>query len=171
MARKVHVRSAKRQMTWIGIRITPQVLTGTTPLLLGSMNAAALALRPFTIVRTRMNIWVASDQAAVSETNSGAYAMQVVTEQATGAGVTAVPTPGSEFNADYFVYQPFQFDFVFLSSVGIYERTGEGSGYTIDSKAMRKVDVDDDLSMTAQMDVATVGAIITGNGRMLVKLH
>ena len=40
----------------------------------------------------------------------------------------------------------------------------------VDSKAMRKVGLDDDLAIVVQQRVA-IGAIIAMEGRFLVKLH
>jgi len=40
---------------------------GANPVLVGSLNASALALRPFTIVRSRGFVYVGSDQEAADE--------------------------------------------------------------------------------------------------------
>ena len=68
------------------------------------LNAAALALRPFTVVRTRANLIIRSDQQAASELFEVAYGETVVSEQASAAGVVSVPTPVTEDASDWHVY-------------------------------------------------------------------
>ena len=163
------VRGAPRSMQWFGSGITSTVLASSATLL-GSLNAAALAARSFTIVRTRLAVTFGSDQLAASEGSNGVFSMQVVSEAASAAGIASVPTPLTETDADYFVYKPVQFDMLVSTAVGFEEHRGDGSYHQIDSKAMRKVGSDDDVVLVLQQRVAT-GAIISVEGRFLVKLH
>ena len=96
--------------------------------------------------------------------------MQVVTESAAAAGIASVPTPLTDTDGDYHVYTPVFQDFIFLSLVGFRENVGDGSNTLIDSKAMRKVGVDDDIAVVLEQQSA-LGTIIALEGRMLVKLH
>ena len=96
--------------------------------------------------------------------------MQVVSDSAVAAGVGSVPTPLTETDADYFVYAPVAFDFEFSNATGIYQLAGDGVVHTVDSKAMRKVGLDEDVSVVLQQQVGT-GAILSVEGRFLVKLH
>ncbi len=164
------VRPAPRSMIWVGAGITNLAVAASSATLIGTLNAAALLLRPFTVVRTRLVIQFISDQTAVTEFTQAAYGLQVVTEAAATAGIASIPTPITEVNADYFVYQPLMQNFAFVSGVGILSNQGQGNYWTVDSKAMRKVDVDDDIVQTVELRSAT-GADIAVEGRMLVKLH
>ncbi len=175
MARRVRrtgfVRPAARTSLWLGVGIAQTAIgAGSTATLFGTLNAAALLLRPFTIIRTRLLLSIESDQQAATEFVQGAFAMQVVTETAAAAGIASLPTPLTEVDADYFVYQPFINSFILSSAVGIDGHQGSGSFWTVDSKAMRKVGPDDDVAMTTE-GVGTNGFNIATEGRMLIKLH
>ncbi len=162
-------RAAARQMIWISMGVGLTTIAATTGTLLSSLNAAALALRPFTIVRTRLGLWIASDQVGATEHVAGALGMQVVTDTAVAAGAASVPTPLTDPNDDYFVYQPFFNLFEFVSGVGVFEHGGGGSMFTVDSKAMRKVGAQDDIAIT--IEDRLFGFEVAMEGRMLIKLH
>ena len=117
-----------------------------------------------------MVIDYSSDQLAAGEFTQGALGMQVVTEQATTAGIGSVPTPLTEVTQDFFVYKPLFSAVVFASSTGVREYPGDGNRFTVDSKAMRKVGLDDDVAVTFELR-AFLGALVATEGRMLVKLH
>ena len=53
----------------------------------------ALALRPFTILRTRMLIGLKSDQGAATEQQIVSYGKIVVSDDAAAVGLTAFPNP------------------------------------------------------------------------------
>ena len=173
MARRVargrFVRPAPRTKIWIG-----QGLVGSTAIpansnvLLATLSVGALALRPFTILRTRLLISWATDQVAAVERPHGIFAQKVVTDQAVAIGVTALPIPFTNADADWFTYQPMVLDFVFGTAVGF---TPGDSQYMVDSKAMRKVGPnEDEVTVITNMDAAD-GAEITFIGRQLIMLH
>ena len=56
------VRPAPKTKIWIGAGAGTTVLAASSATLVSVLNAGALALRPFTILRTRMDLLVASDQ-------------------------------------------------------------------------------------------------------------
>ena len=173
MARRFvrNVRPPARTMIWGSSRIAQTAVgASNVAVLLGTFNAAFLALRPFTIVRTRLVVSVISDQQAATEFVQGSMGFQIVTETAAAAGIASLPTPITEPSADYHVYMPFLNSIVNLSSVGAYERTGQASFWTVDLKAMRKVGSDDDLAVTVEGESSN-GYAIALEGRMLVKLH
>ena len=89
-------------------------------------------------------------------------------EPAVAAGVGSVPTSFIETDADWFVWQGLINDFVLGTAVG-FDAQG-GRQYIVDSKAMRKVGVDEDLVGVIQLSSA-VGAEFVARGRTLVKLH
>ena len=169
LGNRVFARPAPKAMIWIALGIVETTIASAVGTLFGSLNAASLGLRPFTIVRTHALLSILTDQVAGSEYVQGAFGMQVVTDSASAAGAASIPMPLTEANADFFVYQPFMNQFQILSSVGAFERTGQGSFYEIDSKAMRKVGVDDDVVLT--IENRTNGYNAGLEGRMLVKIH
>ena len=170
MARRLtrFVRPPARTKVWFGFNFaTEDVLTASAITFLGSFNAAAEALRPFTILRTRLELNFASDQTGASETPFGVFGMIIVTDKAVAVGVTGIPAPATNTNNDWFVYQPMQHRFLFVSGVGTQDT---GTRYVVDSKAMRKVGDADDVAVMFEMDAAVGGTLVTG-GRMLVQLH
>ncbi len=162
-------RPPSRTMIWIGAGTAAQVV-GVSNTIVASYNAAVLAIRPFTIIRTRIVIHFKSDQTGAAETVAGAYTEQVVTEEASAAGVASVPGGIDEPDADYYVYQPLFHDFNFVSGTGFENITGQGRYWTVDSKSMRKVGVDDDV--VSVLDLRNLlGSSIAIEGRQLIKLH
>ncbi len=162
--------SRKRETLWIGFTPAQVTLAAAGGTLMFSMNAAALALRPFTIVRTRLDAWLQSDQTAAAETFNAALGIAVVSDESVAIGVTAIPTPVTDVASDlWMLYE------AMTGSSGI---GGAGQGlsgvhYGIDSKAMRKVQDGQDVVVVAESGVGTVGqgSLLTVSGRMLGKLH
>ncbi len=173
MARRIVSRprssGTRRTSEWFGLGISVTTLA-TDDTLIATLNATALLARPFTIVRTRLSVFLASDQTAAQEFTQGVFTMQVVTDSASAAGVDSVPNGVDETNADFFVYQPMFTDITSLTSVGIIEYQGPTIQYEIDSKAMRKVGADDDVAVVMAIR-SPLGVDIALEGRMLVKPH
>jgi len=163
------VRPAPRTMIWIGASL-PTVTVSSSNQLLTVLSAGALLLRPFTIVRTRQLIRFESDQGAASESEMAAYTRQVVTTAAATAGVGSLPGGIDEPDSDFFVYQPIAQTFCFGSAIGFQVKNGPGDYWMVDSKAMRKVGIDDQV--VGVIDVqAQLGSKIEIVGRTLIKLH
>ncbi len=135
---------------------------------MGTLNAVALELRPFTIVRTRAVLHIESDQTAASELVKGAYGMIVVSDQAVAAGSASVPGPVSAPDAPFFTYEPFINSFILGTGVG-FEEPG-GTYITIDSKGMRKVGIGEDVAFIVETAVA-FGSLVSIQGRFLIKMH
>ena len=169
MPRRV-ARARPSTKVWIEIQpvAAATVVNASSVALIGVMNATALALRPFTILRTRLLFHAESDQGAASELPFGSFGLIVVTESAAAAGIGSLPTPNTEADASWFVWQAWLSSFVLASAVGFNEPSG--SDYDIDSKAMRKVGIDDQVAVIAE-NVSGVGSQVVVNGRMLVQLH
>ncbi len=163
------VRSTKRTSIWIGVTVAPAVVPASNAILLATLNAAALALRPFTVVRSRFDLRWASDQAAAAEDPFGSFGAMVVTDTAAALGITAIPDPGSNQDSDWFIWQGLSVVFSLATAVGI-DANG-GARYDVDSKSMRKVGADDDIVFVVSNLNAADGGVITINGRMLLKLH
>ena len=161
------VRPAPRTMIWIGAGLTRTAVAASSAVLLGVLNAAALALAPFTIMRSRLTLHYETDQTAATERPQGAFGIVVVKEQATTAGIASLPTPVTEPNAEWFVYQGMIAPFIFGDATGF---SPVGTQYEIDSKAARKVGVNEQIAVIAENRVA-VGSDVTMEGRFLLKLH
>ena len=160
----------RREMLWIGFTPTTTAFTSSQAVLLGSSNAAALALRPFTIIRTRGWIKIESDQTANSELQWLTYGHIVVKFTAVSAGIASIPTPITEVNADFHVYESISSGVAVSSATSVFE-SGFQKGF--DSKAMRKVDIDDDVVIVGETPATGIseGLSLTEGGRVLVKLH
>ena len=162
-------RTQKRLTDWFNFELIPVSITANGVLLAGTLSAAALVVAPFTIVRTRGIILFESDQTGATEDYGGVMSFQVVTAAAAAAGVASIPTPLTEPNADYFVYEPF------YSKVWIQNTGANAGGSTVskqfDSKAMRKFTQDDQAVIVFEMMGLPGGANVGVLGRMLVKLH
>ncbi len=162
----------RRETTWLGgvISRTSQVADGAT--LLTSLNAAALALRPFTVIRTRGVIMVKSDQVAASEPFQIFFGKAVVSDQSSAIGITAIPTPDTDSGSDlFFVFEVLTGEFQFAAGVGI-ASTG-AIHRVIDSKAMRKIQDGQDLISVIESpsSATTEGSTTSIFTRTLVKLH
>ena len=100
------------------------------------------AVDPFTIIRTRGHVWIGSDQTTSSEDPFGAFGMAIVSDQVVAVGVTAVPTPFTEDDSDYWFVHDY-----FAQGLRVLDATGASWAGLIDtpfdSKAMRKVNPDE----------------------------
>ena len=162
------IRPTRREMTWISAGLTLTNVAGSVAVLLQTLNAAGLALRPFTIVRSRMLLHVESDQTAAGEVPQGVFTHGVVSEQAAAAGVASVPSGVTEAEGDFFVYEGFIDSFIFGDGTGFIEPAG--INIVIDSKAQRKVGINEDIAQVIELRTA-FGATVAVEGRMLIKLH
>ena len=170
MAGKRFVRSrgvsTRRLSTWFFISPAETTLaSSTTAVLLGTLNAAALAMRPFTIVRTHMAIWLRSDQAAAVETQSCALGLAVVSDQAVAVGISAVPTPATDIGSQLWLAHRF----INADESSLTDRTRGGQFLQLDSKAMRKVEVGQDLAIVAEGSGPGSGMVLGIAGRILIK--
>jgi len=168
----VRGRVARRETLWIG-GVDNGFFTGLgagATVLFGSLNAAALALRPFTVVRTRGILSVQTDQTANSEEGALAFGAAIVSDQASAIGITAVPTPITDQSSDlFFTFQFAHWGILVSSAVGIVSPTI--TSYAFDSKAMRKVEDGDDLVQVLENESSTAGCQFKLSLRHLLKLH
>ncbi len=163
----------KRLSVWVGINVPPIITAAAGIRVLATLNAAALALRPFTVVRSRFIFTCESDQFAAAEDPFGNMGFIVANDTASVLGVTALPDPTLNPDSDWFVYQSYAIPISHEN-----ELTGGGvfyndsiTQYSIDSKAMRKVDSGDDIAVLLANDNAGDGVRTSLLGRLLVKLH
>ena len=96
--------------------------------------------------------------------------MSIVTDQAAGIGVTAIPTPIDDQASDnWFLWFPFAAGIVFGDSTGF--NSNALTRFDFDSKAMRKVDDGDTAVVVLQNNSSAHAMEFYLSFRMLVKLH
>jgi len=162
------VRPAKSTKIWVGNGLTLVTLVTGTAQLISVFNADLLALRPFTILRSRIELMFRSDQIAGSESPTGAYGKIVVKDQAIAAGIASLPSPITEPEAEWFIYQPLTDVVTFADATG-YHGT-QGVRYVVDSKAMRKIGINEQSVGITELRTAG-GALLNVEGRTLVQVH
>jgi len=158
-------RVARRATEWLGREETAVVtLPFGSVIFDSSLSTAEKAKRPFTIVRTRGSLFVGSDQAAAQEHLFGSMGMSVVSEQAAGIGVTALPLPGTDVQSDLF--------FVYESFASAMRTATDQSGVLLnfDSKAMRKVEEGQDVAVVLENASPSAGFLYLIQFRMLIKV-
>ncbi len=161
----------RRETLWFqGVLVRQGLTAASTASLVSQLNAAALALRPFTVVRTRGIFAVRSDQIAAAEFQDAAYGMAVVSDQAAAIGVTAVPTPATDNGSDlWYVYERLVGQLEFASGVGFEPQMFEQQ--KVDSKAMRKVEEGQILVEVIETGALSSGVSVITFQRTLIKLH
>ncbi len=159
----------RRETVWVEIAATNTALgAASTAVLFTGFSATLLALRPFTIVRTRGSWLVSSDQNSATETQMVALGMAVVSDQALAIGVTAVPTPFTDLSSDlFFLHEIATRRLEFITGIGAVWQVG----MPFDSKAMRKVEEGADVALSIETSGVSDGANVSKSGRMLIKLH
>ena len=160
----------QRRMTqWLFAEFSSDTMSASaTAVLAGSLNVAALAMRPFTIVRWRGRWRCRSDQVAASELYVGNIGVAVVSDQAVAVGVTAVPTPATDLGSDLFLNIDQWLGRFALVGTSISE---ENADRAWELKAMRKVNDDQDVIITKEAGIGGSGVIVESVGRFLIKLH
>ncbi len=160
----------RRETLWLGAPfVATSIGASASAVLAASLNASALALRPFTVVRMHFNWLCISDQSGATESFIGNFGQAVVTDQASAIGVTALPTPATDIDSDVWLLH--------ASWIGRFDFIGTGTANQsraskqIDSKAMRKVEDGFDLVNVVEAGIGGSGVVVETVGRILVKLH
>ncbi len=165
--RMARARGQKRQSVWGFLTPGNNTLTATGGTIVASLNAAALARRPFTIVRTHLEFMLRSDQSAAIEQQTCAFGMAVVSDEAVAAGVASVPTPITELGSDLW----FLHVIMFGDESKLTDRSSPATLRSVDSKAMRKVEEGQDIVFVAELGGTGAGLILSSGGRFLIKTH
>ncbi len=160
-----------RETAWVGVTEVNIVLSGAnSSAIQNSASASLLNLRPFTVVRSRIEWFCKSDQTVGLERYQAALGFAVVSDQALAIGVTAVPTPFNDIHSDlWFMHEIIAGSFTFVSGVG-FEPVG-GIYKSIDSRAMRKVEDGQDIALVIENSGISLGTDNMTAGRLLIKLH
>ncbi len=161
----------RRETLWTRtdfIRAT--IASADTAVVLFTFSTVITDLLPLTIVRTRGYIHISSDQTANTETQELAFAIAIVSDQASAIGVTAVPTPVADADSDlFFVYEPNVMQMQVSDATGVNAPSGVGRSF--DSKAMRKLPDGTNISAVAETAGNSAGAIVTVQASLLIKSH
>jgi len=160
-----------RETIWGGLVETSTALgAANTAAITNVTGAGLLAIRPFTVVRSRFSILVQSDQNAATEFQQMAVGACVVSDQAVAIGATAVPTPMTDKDSDaWFVYEGIMNQFLVISAIGA--MSSAGTQRVIDSRAMRKVEDGFQIIVVIENSGLSSGSTIGLVGRFLLKLH
>ncbi len=111
-------------------------------------DVGALSTEPFTLLRTRGRVMMSLDSGGLNEHVSCAMGLIVVSENAFGIGVTAVPSPVTDGTEDWIWHDFFQ--------VNSGEEAAVVNDYltvrlSVDSKAMRKLRQGEVLVIVAEI--------------------
>jgi len=162
-------RMVRESLWFFWAPVNANMGAASTAILTNSLNAAALALTPFTVVRVRGSMLLGSDQETTSEFYQAALGFAVVSIQASAIGVTAVPTPFTDAGSDkWFVYESIVGQVRVSSAIGIWEA---GVRREFDSRAMRKVEDQEDIVSVVETSSISLGANLAMSARVLIKLH
>ncbi len=165
-----HVRrsGSVRKMLWIPLAPADITQAGNgDATLTHTLNTAALALRPFTVIRSHVSYMLRSDQAAAIELQFLAAGLAVVSDQANDIGITALPEPSTDAASSLF----FTHVFMMADESNLTDRTRPSTKFQLDSKAMRKVPAGSNIVHVIEGMGLGNGSITTIAGRMLVKLN
>ena len=160
----------RRESLWLFVSPVRSILAApNTAVIQNTLNATALGFRPFTVVRTRGYMRLATDAEGANEAYDASLGYAVVSDQATAVGATAVPTPETDRGSDLW--------FVYETIAGIHELTSDigklvgGDGKDYDSRAMRKVEEGEDIVVVIETSAISLGCTFYNSARMLIKLH
>ena len=167
------VRTSHRQTGWeLGPGSeagTPLSLSASSSGIIGS--GVAPVVDGLTIVRTRGEMLFYLDSATAD--NDGflvAVGIGIVTADAFAIGATAVPSPLSDADWDGWLFYDFRHVFAEVAAIDTADR-GWTARLVIDSKAMRRIGVNDVVFMTAEgAETGTSVVRCYGISRMLFKL-
>ena len=121
-----------------------------------------------TVVRTRGQMYVASDQSAAVEVQSGAFGLIRVTDRALAIGITAIPDPVSDADDDgWLVWQGFSQQSALTTTAGL----AGGHTYEIDSKAQRIVREGQVIAVVVANANAANGLIFGSTFRLLSRFR
>ena len=164
-------RAQRRESRWLEIpAVSTSLAAASTAVISHVFTTEELALRPFTIVRTR-GVWHGrSDQAGANENWHIGLSAAIISEQAIAVGVTAVPTPFTDQGSDlFFLYELMVSRVQVITAAGFESATGIMLPF--DTKAMRKVEDGQDIALCQETSSLSAGVVVTLTGRMLIKLH
>ncbi len=160
------VRHAKRKTVWVGTATVARIaVASATKVIHSSFAPDDLAMLAPTVARVRGIFNVFPTAFSVDLNWTGALGLCIVSDEAFAAGVASIPGPHNEDDwGGWIVHQYFGGHF----DADVDGNTLCDTMYTIDSKAMRKVEINETLVWVVQ---STTGAFtIDLNARVLMML-
>ena len=169
VGRRGFVRGTKRKTFWLGtVQVSAETaLAAATASLHGSLNAAALALRPFTIVRTISDFWVASDQIVATEQPFGAIGVALADDRAIAAGAGSLPRAYGENADSSFLFHQFWAAKSFVAGTPATYSPNAWSYFHADQRGQRKIAIGDDIGWVIHNAEGGDGCTFVWNTRML----
>ncbi len=162
----------RRQTEWLATEVQTDfsALAANTIQLDAVLSVPEKAFRPFTIVRTLGLLYVISDQNSADEQPFGGIGGIVVQDQAVSIGVTAIPDPENDAASDsWFLHQFWAAPIIVGDGTGF--SGSPGQQYLFDSRAMRKVNNEEDIAFMITNASGAAGIEFLWKIRMLIKLH
>ena len=155
----------KRQIANDGLESGPSIATltflATTNAVAGFSVGLLTAVPAATLVRTRGELVIkVLTSGNITNQIAGAFGMIVVSENAFGAGITALPTPLVDIENDWFVYEPFALQLE--ANNPPQDSIAAHRVVRFDSRGMRKLKDGDVLAMVieANQTDATTGTVV-----------
>ncbi len=146
-------------------RLSDSQNTITAKTLLTTLSGQDLDL---TIRRNLVDLFVVSDQTVATESYGGVIGIVIVTDVAAAVGVTAVPGPVTNPDADWLLYGAFFGRFLFSNSAIRGEQPGH---FHYDSKAMRKLNQDETVAFVVEPHAGSSGLIMDVSWSELLSLR
>ena len=164
--RPMQRRGNRAPTQWTGFLTSAYAaLAANSSVILGSVSVI-VGQPAQTIRRIRGVLSIASDQSTADEQQIGALGCAVVTDAAIAVGITAMPDPFTDIDQDvWMLYEPFAQKFEFITGVGF--ESNIATSYSIDNKAMRRVEDGQSLAFILSNAHATHGLLYSVNFRIL----
>ncbi len=159
-------------MSWQGQNIDIVNLVAATPQFTQIISEANLETFPTpTLVRTRGRLMISND-ASSSSGDMGIVTMGIIVVTAAAFAGSSVPTPLTDVGSDWLWWDVATFGRISAAAEDVVNNPLTIDRIQVDSKAMRKIGLNQVLLFVAQLtpcDSGTVVANICGNLRMLLK--
>ena len=181
--RTTRARSSRRKVSWTlgpqtGVDGASQGISASSSVI--ATGGAAVIEEGITLVRTRgdLNLFLTSATTA-GDGFHGAFGIAVVTDQAFTAGILSVPTPITEESWNGWLYHRYFSLFAggTIAAATAAQQADQVNGTSaalhieVDSKAMRKLNVDQTLYAVIEVvELGAAGMDWAFNSRMLMKL-
>jgi len=168
MARRFSSRAPARRsaVSWswsAAINVGSTVVPANSSVLLGSLVPTINA--QLTITRVRGFMMWTTDNPQSDEVQIGAWGMAVVSSDALGVGITALPTPVGDPNYPWFAYE------IFGSEKHVLDGVAQSVEKQIDSKAQRILGPAEVIILVVSNVAATAGLKFWSGVRVLSRVR
>ena len=144
------------------------ITAASTKVLFGGFQQAT-ASNDVVLERFHGVIQLVSDQAAGTENQQCAFGAILVSNDAFGVGITAIPGPLSDAESDWAVHQMMVNRYIVSTAVGF--DSVAGRLFAIDGKARRRVPAGYTLAMVYETGAISDGCFLTAGFRALFRLR